>query len=935
MIKHYLRRLVPLLAFQAIAIGALAQTVISGKVTDAASGEPLPGVNIVVKGTIQGNISDKSGQFSISVQASPPITLAISFIGFKSQEISITEAQTSNLEIKLEEESTSLNEIVIGVSRISEKAIDAPVTNEKMDRVEIQQAATPDFYDAMANMKGVMVNTGSLNMTSVNTRGFATIANTRFVQWVDGMDTQAPLLNFPTGNIVGIGELDVESVELIPGAASALYGPNAFNGIMIMNSKSPFDFQGLSAQVKEGIVKSDAGGSHPMHSVGIRYAKAFFNNKLAIKANFSYMTTTDWLGKDYVTDRNNPESTVDLRSQPNFDGLNTSGDETRIPVPIGGTFGTLDLRRTGYTEEDLLKVFDDNRDVKSLKYDGAVHYRINDKLEALYNYRFGGGSSIYQGTEKYILRDFTQQFHKVELRGSNFFLRAYQTTTDAGDSYNMSALGGFLNETISPTATQWAPTYAQTYVLAMQGYVPGVPAGDPAAAHAAGRASADASRPAPGSQQFIDYAKAVRNNFFQQVPTGAAGGASFKDNSKLYHVEANYKLFEQIKWAEIQVGGNYRQYNLFSSGTIFNEAPEDGTNFQRVKINEFGAYTQVAKAFGDLKLTGSLRFDKNENFDGQLTPRIAAVYKLAENNNLRASFQTGFRNPDTQAQFIYFPSSSGTLLGSTEANAGRYGVHNGGAYTFAAYNAFRAAGGTLDPTTGTPSGSAAALAIIQNPSAKANVAYVQPEQLKAFEVGYKGILGKNFMIDLNYYFSQYTDFIGGQIVAIDHSTTHQGNQVNAGSLYSLYNNSTKKVSSQGLGLGLTYNLPRNFEFNGNYNYADFTADETADFRSGFNTPKNRFSVGIANRKLLKSKNLGFNINFRWQETFLWQSSYGEWNVPEYGVLDAQINYKVPKIKTMFKIGGTNLGGGDYRTNLGSPFIGQMYYISLTFDEFLR
>lgn len=928
MIKQYLRRLIPLLVFQAMAIGAIAQTIISGTVTDATTGDQLPGVNIVVKGTIQGNISDRSGQFSLTVKASPPLTITVSFIGFRTQEIAITEAQTSNLEIKLEEEATSLNEIVIGVSRIQEKAIDAPVTNEKMDRVEIQQAATPDFFDAMANMKGVQVNSGSLNFTSVNTRGFATIANTRFVQWVDGMDTQAPLLNFPTGNIVGIGELDVESVELIPGAASALYGPNAFNGIMIMNSKSPFDFQGLSAQYKTGIVSSDAGGQNPMHQVGIRYAKAF-NNKFAFKLNFSLLRTTDWLANDYKTDRNNPESTTDLSGNPNFDGLNTYGDETPIPVPIGGTFGTLDLRRTGYSEEDLLKAFDDNRDVKSIKADGAIHYKINDKLEALYNYRFGGGSSIYQGTEKYILRDFTQQFHKIELRGSNFFVRAYQTATDAGKSYNMSALGGFLNETISPTASQWAPTYAQTYVLAMQGYVPGVPAGDPSAAHAAARANADASRPAPGSQQFVDYANAVRDNYFQKVPTGAAGGASFKDNSKLYHVEANYKLFEQIKWAEIQVGGNFRQYNLFSSGTIFNEAPEDGDNFKRIKINEFGAYTQVAKALGNLKVTGSLRYDKNENFDGQLTPRVAAVYKLAENNNLRASFQTGFRNPDTQAQFIYFPSSSGTLLGSTEANAGRYGVHNGGAYTQASYNEFRASGGTLDPTTGVPSGGNSSLLV------NANIPYVQPEQLNAFEFGYKGILNRNIMIDANYYYSQYKDFIGGQIVAIDHSTTHQGNQVNAGSLYSLYTNSTKEVKSQGFGLGITYNLPRNFEFNGNYNYADLNADESADFRAGFNTPQNRFSVGIANRKLLKSKTLGFNVNFRWQESFLWQSSYGTWNVPEYGVIDAQVNYKIPKLKTMVKLGGTNLGGGDYRTNLGSPFVGQMYYISLTFDEFLR
>ncbi len=827
----------------------------------------------------------------------------------------------------MEEEATSLNEVVVSVSRISEKAIDAPVTNEKMDRVEIQQSATPDFYDALANMKGVQINSGSLNMTSVNTRGFATIANERFVQWVDGMDTQSPILNFPTGNIMGIGELDAESLELIPGAASALYGPNAFNGILIMNSKSPFEYKGLSAQYKAGVVKSDAGGSNPLNQVSIRYANSF-KNKLAFKVNFSLMQTTDWLGNDYKTDRLNPESLIDLSSKTNFDGLNTYGDETPIPVPIGGTFGTLDLRRTGYKEEDLLKVFDDNRDVKTIKGDAALHYRINDKLEILYNYRYGGGSSIYQGTEKYILRGFTQQFHKVELRGSNFFVRAYQTATDAGKSYNMTALGGFLNETISPTAAQWAPTYAQTYVLALQGYVPGVTAGDPSSAHAVARANADATRPAPGSAQFNSMAQAVRDNFFQdKTPTGAAGGASFKDNSKLNHVEFNYKFFEQIKFAEIQVGGNFRQYDLFSSGTVFNDAPDDGTNFHRTKINEFGIYTQVAKKFGDkLKLTGSIRHDKNENFNGQTTPRIAAVFKLAENNNLRASFQTGFRNPANQAQFIYFPSSGGTLLGSTEANAGRYGVHNGGAWSRASYTLFRASGGSLN-ADGTTNGGDPTLLVT------ANVPYVQPEKLNAFEIGYKGILAKKILVDINYYYSNYSNFIGGEIVAVKKATSHQGVAVNAGSLYSLYTNSNKKVTSQGVGVGLVYTLPRNFEVNANYNYAAFTADEDANFQAGFNTPTNRFSMGLSNRKIVK--NVGFNVNFRWQESFLWQSSYGIWNVPEYGVLDAQINYKVPKIKTMFKIGGTNLGSGDYRTNFGSPFVGQQYYISVTFDEFLR
>lgn len=146
-------------------------------------------------------------------------------------------------------------------------------------------------------------------------------------------------------------------------------------------------------------------------------------------------------------------------------------------------------------------------------------------------------------------------------------------------------------------------------------------------------------------------------------------------------------------------------------------------------------------------------------------------------------------------------------------------------------------------------------------------------------------------------------------------------------------NSTEDVTSQGIGLGLTYNLPRNFTLTGNYNYATYSADESADFRAGFNTPKNRYSIGIGNRKLIKD--LGFNVNFRYQDEFLWQSSYGEWNVPAYGLVDAQVSYKVSALKSVVKIGGTNIGGGDYRTNLGSPFIGQQYYISLTFDEFLK
>jgi iron complex outermembrane receptor protein len=292
-----------------------------------------------------------------------------------------------------------------------------------------------------------------------------------------------------------------------------------------------------------------------------------------------------------------------------------------------------------------------------------------------------------------------------------------------------AALGAFANERFKPSSSAWVPTYAGTYAGALLPiYLQGGTANAQqlAGAHAAARAAANNGIPAVGSKEFQDMVNAVRNDFFQRNPPGAG----FFDDSRMYHAEAGYNFREIISpdVVELLIGGNFRQYDLYSDGTIFNEDPDGDGTFERIAINEFGGYLQAAKRlFNDaLKITGSIRYDKNENFDGQFSPRVSAVYTAGANrqHNIRASYQTGFRNPSTQNQFIFFPTGQGTLVGSTEANAARYGIHNGGAYTNASYNAF--IGSVL-------AGQANPALLVER-----NLAYIQPEQLKAIEFGYKG-----------------------------------------------------------------------------------------------------------------------------------------------------------------------------------------------------
>jgi outer membrane receptor protein involved in Fe transport len=844
---------------------------------------------------------------------------------------------------------TVLDEVVVSASRTPEKVLQSPVTIERMGLKEIKKTASPSYYDGLENLKEVQMNTSSLTFKSINTRGFATVANVRFMQLVDGMDNSSPLLNFVLGNMIGISEIDVQSVELLPGASSALYGANAFNGILFMNSKNPFTSEGVNGYVKYGQTNQQAAGANSFSDYGVRVAHKF-NNYFAAKANYTFMKGTDWYATNYngINAANGDEIVGMDRTNPNYNGINVYGDEVStnlrgvgqglaaaglIPASTVNLLPNSNVSRTGYREVELT----DNV-ASNTKLDFSLHLRPfgNENLEVIWQSKFGFGNAVYQGANRYYLNNFFMQQHKLEFKGKNFFVRGYTTTEDGGNSYDMLFTGINVNRKWKDDRT-WFGQYAGAYI---QSTLAGA---TPAIAHQNARNTADTGRLIPGTDAF--------KTAFNQVTSEASvlTGSKLVDNSRIYHSDVNYNFKDKVKFAEIQVGGSYRLYELNSQGRIYTDA--NGP----INYNEYGAYTQLQKKLMDdrLKLSASMRYDKSQNFQGNYSPRISAVYSAGENkqHNFRASFQTGFRNPSTQDQYIGFNVGSAILLGSAPDNLIRYTETLPVSTTVGQLFA----GGTSVVMNGLnaynnsyTAASVAALSATGNPAnlRKTNLEYVKPEEVKAIELGYRSVVN-DISVDINGYYNVYNNFIGNLNVvapfygtAVD-SPSPTGGPTNLGTqsihalqngnfrAYQLYTNTKIEIKSLGFGLGLSKKVYKDFEFGVNYNYAEFDFDRSQDesFEASFNTPKHRVKASIGNEKLFK--NFGFNISGRWNTEYTWESTMVDGVIPEATVIDAQITYNVPSMKSAFKIGAANLGGREYFQVLGAGLIGQQIFASWT------
>jgi len=945
-----------MLVLWAMSTAMVAQTTLVGFVKDGDTGEPMFSASVMVDGTSQGVMTDFDGRFSINV-ASLPVTLNVSFIGYSLKQVQVTKAN-QRIDVKLIPDQVLIETAEVVGERISDKQKQAPLTVETMDALAIKEAPTGSFYEGLGNLKGVDLTSASLGFKIVNTRGFNSTSPVRSLQLIDGVDNQSPGLNFSLGNFLGAPDLDVKTVEIVAGASSAYFGPGAFNGVINMETKDPFVFDGLSASYRMG--------ERNLNEWGFRWADVFENDEgdavFAYKINAFAFSAYDWEATNYGPVDG---SFVDASNPGRFDAVNIYGDEYSSPLDYSGdnsvnARGLGTIYRTGYKEIDLVDYNTDN-----LKVSLSGHWRLQpdkkyESPELIYGFNMGRGTTVYQGDNRFSLRDIEFYQHKVELRKKgDWFIRAYRTSEDAGNSYDPYATALRMQDSlrsdynwskvyygywIDSIAPQVNATYPQLEIIRYDTLwivppdiftlvpVAGYPEGAEEQWYAdnannlqlwheqveawtnngtAGLADVAADPlgfAAPGSPEF----ETLFNDLTSRKNNEEEGGTRFFDESSLVHVHGE-KIFKPWWADEIRLGANARRYTPDSDGTIFED-----TNGRVITNQEIGLYTGIKRHFLEDKLiaTATVRADKNQNFRWVVSPAASLVWTPTPTDFIRLSFSSALRNPTLADQYLFLDVGPATLVGNLN-----------GAQDLVTVSSF------IDYRN---SSSGSNIGFNLDTLVYFDIAPLQPEQVRTVEAGYRTTLGEKLYLDANYYFSWYTNFIGynlGLDLLFENPSFPEF--ITGVDVYRYAANSLNQVQTQGASLGFNYFLDDNFTLNGNYSWNKLVkTDEDDPIIPAFNTPEHKYNVGLTARGLsAKDKDTwGFGINYRWVQGFVFEGSPQFTGfVPSYDLLDAQVNYKFDAQGLTVKAGASNLLRNEHIETYGGPTVGRLAYISLSLD----
>jgi outer membrane receptor protein involved in Fe transport len=812
-----------------------------------------------------------------------------------------------------------LKEVVITATRREVNLLQAPVSVETMSLNAIRQSAQPGFFDAIQNIKGVQVITPGMGFKVINARGFANTTNVRFVQMVDGVDNQAPHIGAPIANTLGPNDLDIYSVEVVPGSSSAVYGMNAINGIANFTTKDAFRFQGLSVSQKTGVnnINSAETASTLFSETNMRFAKAL-TPKWAVKINGTFMKGTDWYANNR-TDLNpaaNASTGLTGNANPGKDQVNVYADESgnRRTLSLGGKQYV--VSRTGYAEMDAT-----NYGIHNLKGDGSLYFRPASNVEISYTYRFANQNNIYQRTNRFRLEDYLTQQHVLQLKTDAIQFRTYLTDENTGSSYNIRSMAENVDRTFKSDNT-WFSDFTKQFNLSNQGGSTVVDAMN------AARAFADKGRyqpHTPAMNHLMDSLKNINNWDY---------GAALRVKAKLSHSEFQHDLskvlFPNYSKASLMYGVDFRDYIIVPDGNYFINPEQEGKNLTYWKLGGFVQST-LSILSDKVKVNGVVRVDKNQYYSPKVNPRLAIVYIPGTGHTIRISAQNGYRFPSIFEAFSNINSGGRKRVGGLPVMS--HGVFEN-SYTQASITAFqRAVQGDVNTNGMTLND---AITKEQDLLKKNPYTYLQPENVVAFEIGYRSMLvDDRLKIDADLYYNKYRNLIAQIDANIPRSTNpdsvayylqSNGRQ----DLYRLWTNSKTVSYNYGATLGISYDLSKKLNAGGNLTYAKLLRKDQSDgLEDGFNTPQWTYNLYVGGSDIYKT--FGFRVNFRQQASYLWQSALATGTVQSYSTVDAQVSAGLFKESVRLKVGATNLTNSYYYSFIGGPAIGGFYYIDVSYN----
>lgn len=813
-----------------------------------------------------------------------------------------------------------LESVVVSASRKTENKLQAPVSIEKLSGNAIRSNAQPSFFDAIETVKGVQMITPSLGFKVINARGFTNTTNVRFVQMVDGADIQAPHIGAPMGNALGPGDLDIASVEIVPGSASALYGMNAINGSANFLTKDPFTTQGLSFSQKTGVnhVGDRQRGAALYSESAMRWAGAF-NSKLALKLNITYADGIDWYAND-MTDLN-PNANISTRltgdANPGKDKVNNYADESgnRRTLTLNGRQYV--VSRTGYAEKDMASYR-----LQNLKGDVTLAWRIKNNTMLSYTFRIAHSNTIYQRTNRFRLDNYITSQHSLTLKTSSLQAKLYVNTENTGDSYNIRSMAENVDRTFK-TDNAWFSDFTSRFNTATSG------GATVTAAMQDARNFADNGRPAPHSNQANQLISQLRDINNWDI------GAALRVKSTMYHAEMQHTLTDDVlkelynrQKLALMYGVDYREYVVVPDGNYFINPVKAGANLTYWKVGGFIQATQYLLQ-QRLKINGVLRIDKNQYYSARLNPRIAVVYSPVPQHNFRLAVQQGYRFPSL------FEAFSNINSGGVKRVGGLPVMSNGifeNSYLRASIDAFQASNTNDVNNNGLTINQA--MEKNQGLLRRNNYSYLKPEEVKGVEAGYRTeVMDGKLTLDADFYFNRYSNLMAQVEANIPRNTTPDSllnylNNRQGQDRYRLWTNSKTISNNYGGTLGATWRFPRSYKLGGNVTLAKLARTSQNDgLEDGFNTPSWIYNINLGNPML--TSHLGFEVNYRWQSSYLWQSSLATGQVAAYHTLDAQVQYHTSSNKLGIKLGATNLLNKYYYSFTGGPAIGGFYYTTIT------